>query len=187
MFRALLPRLALAALAVGAPAAAEVLDSAEGGFTVRHRASLPVGRAAAWGAIIDDVGHWWSSAHTVSGDAANLYITAVPMGCFCERLGESGGLVHLSVTFVNPGVLLRLTGGLGPLGLLGINGNLTLELEDGGDPGDDPQTARTTVTLRYAVGGYRPGGLAELAGPVDEVLGEQLQRLAAFAAQRAEP
>lgn len=181
MFRCLPGRLALAALAAATPASAEVLDAADGGFTVRHSVTLPVGRAAAWGMIVDDVGRWWSASHTVSGDAANLYITPVPQGCFCERLGEDGGLVHLSVTFVNPGVLLRLTGGLGPLGLLGVSGNLTLELDDA----VGPDAAGTTVTLRYAVGGYRQGGLAELAAPVDEVLGEQLQRLAALAAQRA--
>lgn len=175
--------LALAALAVTGPVAAEVVDAAEGGFTVRHSVTLPVDRAAAWDALVDDVGRWWSSEHTVSGDAGNLYITPAPLGCFCERLGEDGGLVHLSVTFVNPGVLLRLSGGLGPLGLLGVAGNMTLELADG----EDPQAGSTTVTLLYAVGGYRAGGLTGLADPVDRVLGEQLERLAAFAAERAAP
>lgn len=153
------------------PAAAEVADSADGGFTVEHRIELPVSRTAAYGAVADDVDRWWSSDHTVSGNAANLYIDAVPQGCFCERLGDGSGLVHLTVTFVNPGVILRLTGGLGPLGLMGVNGNLTLEFDDG-------EAAETSViTLRYAVGGYRPGGLGALAPAVDQVLGEQMERL----------
>ncbi len=80
----------------------------------------------------------------------------------------------MTVTFVNPGVLLRLTGGLGPLGLMGVDGNMTWEFLDSGEG--------TLVRFSYAVGGYHPGGLAQLAGSVDAVLGEALQRLAARAA-----
>ncbi len=173
----LLKKLTILLFLVPLPGAATVLDAHPAGFTVEHREVLPVSRAVAWNAVIADVAEWWSGAHTVSGDAANLYIDAVPLGCFCERLGESGGLVHLQVTFVNPTVMLRMTGGLGPLGLMGVNGNLTLEFENTADaPG------HTTVTLRYAVGGYRDGGLDVLAPAVDAVLGEQLTRLAAFVA-----
>lgn len=171
--RILLP--ALLATAFVAPSGAAVLDAAPAGFTVEHRATLPVSRQAAWQAVTRDVHAWWSADHTVSGDAGNLYINPVPMGCFCERLGEHGGLVHLAVTFVNPGVMLRMTGGLGPLGLMGVNGNLTIEFDD------DPEAeGGSVVTLRYAVGGYREGGLDAVAGPVDAVLGEQLSRLAAY-------
>lgn len=153
-------------------ARASVQDAAEGGFTIEHTVALPVTRAVAWAAVVGDISRWWDGDHTASGDAANLYIHAVPMGCFCERLGEDGGLVHLAVTFVNPGVMLRLSGGLGPLGLMGVNGNMTIEFKD---VADNPE--HSTVVLRYAVGGYRAGGLAELAEPVDNVLGEQLGRL----------
>ncbi len=173
--------LALAALFATLPTGlpADVIDSAAHGFTVRHSVPLPVGRDAAWLAVVADVDHWWSSDHTVSGDAANLYIEPAPLGCFCERLGEHGGLVHLQVTFANPGVLLRLTGGLGPLGLMGVNGNLTFEFDDAED-GEG-----SIVTLSYAVGGYLPGGLEAMAGPVDGVLGEQMRRLAAYVAEQA--
>ncbi|MDZ7645055.1 MAG: SRPBCC family protein [Woeseiaceae bacterium] len=155
--------------------AAEVVDSGAGGFTVEHRVVANATREQAWQATVDGIGHWWNGDHTVSGDAANLYIDPRPLGCFCERLGERSGLVHLVVTFVNPGVMLRLTGGLGPLGLMGVNGNFTLEYEDAADDG-----SQVTITLRYAVGGYRAGGLDALAAPVDGVLGEQLRRLAAY-------
>ena len=93
-------------------------------------------------------------------------------GCFCEKLGERGGLIHLSVTFVNPGIMLRFSGGLGPLGLMGVSGNMTWEFDDA-DEG-------TTMTLQYAVGGYLEGGLDAVAGPVDAVLGEQISRLKAL-------
>lgn len=160
-------------------ARAEVQDAGAGGFTIEQTAILPVRRAAAWAAVVADVGQWWSSDHTVSGYASNLYINPVPMGCFCERLGEDAGLVHLIVTFVNPGVMLRLTGGLGPLGLMGVNGNMTIEFED--LPGAPEATG---ITLRYAVGGYRADGLDELAEPVDALLGEQLQRLTDYVSKK---
>lgn len=185
MFEGLIPYLArlpalAAALAVAAPAAAEVLDADAGGFTIRHSVAVPVSRDVAWRTLVNDVSRWWNDDHTVSGEAANLYISAVPLGCFCERLGEAGGLVHLTVTFVNPGVMLRMTGGLGPLGLMGANGNLTFEFDDVTGADD-----ASSVTLRYAVGGYLPDGLDAMAGPVDEVLGEQLERFAAFVAAEA--
>ncbi len=154
------------------PASADVRDAAAGGFSIVHKLSIAAPRATVYGTVVDDVGKWWSSDHTFSGDAANLYMTAEPNGCFCERLGSDGGLVHMTVTFVSPGAMLRLTGGLGPLGLLGVNGNMTLEFS-ASDGRDDV----TDLTLTYVVGGYRPGGLDELAPAVDYVLQEQLNRL----------
>jgi len=180
MSRHLFCLLALAAFA--RPTAAEVLDADEHGFTIGHSVTLPVTRDVAWAAVVRDVSEWWNGDHTVSGDPANLYIDPVPLGCFCERLGESGGLVHLTVTFVNPGVLLRLTGGLGPIGLMGANGNLTFEFEEADD---DP--GRTVLRLEYAVGGYLDGGLDRVAPSVDEVLGEQMTRLADWVAGQTAP
>lgn len=180
MSRYLFRILALAAFT--SPAAAEVLDADVHGFTVGHSVTLPVTRDVAWAAVVRDVSQWWNGEHTVSGDPANLYIDPVPLGCFCERLGDSGGIVHLTVTFVNPGVMLRLTGGLGPIGLMGANGNLTFEFEEAGD---DP--GRTILRLEYAVGGYLDGGLDRVAPSVDAVLGEQLTRLADWVAGQAAP
>jgi uncharacterized protein YndB with AHSA1/START domain len=162
----------LTVLASAMPATAEVIDMGDNGFTVRHQFSIAAERSTVYETVTDQIGSWWSSDHTVSGNAANLYLTAVLAGCFCERLGEGGGLIHLSVTFVNPGVLLRLSGGLGPLGLMGVAGNMTWEFDETEDG--------TTVTLQYAVGGYLHGGLGAVASPVDAVLGEQMSRLKAY-------
>ena len=68
--------------------------------------------------------------------------------------------------------MLRFTGGLGPLGLMGVSGNMTLEFEDHDDG--------TLVTLNYAVGGYLDGGLDAIAPAVDTVLVEQVTRLKAL-------
>jgi hypothetical protein len=96
-----------------------------------------------------------------------LSIDARPLGCFCEATG--GGVVHLTVTTVSRDVNLRMTGGLGPLGLMGVNGNMTWEFfdVDGG----------TKIRFSYAVGGYSPQGLDSIAADVDAVLGEAIGRL----------
>lgn len=166
--------LLIAILAVGGLAgiaSAEVLDAAPGGFSLAHEVTIDAPRRAVWRAAIGGVGDWWSSDHTISGDARNMRIDPVPQGCFCEAIGEHAGVVHLTVTFVNPGVMLRLTGGLGPLGLMGVDGNMTWEFFDAGEA--------TRVRFAYAVGGYSPDGLDSIAGPVDFVIGEALLRLKA--------
>lgn len=163
--------LALILLIFTAAVRAEVTDSAENGFTTVHELVIGATRAETWAAAVDEIGKWWSDDHTITGSAGNMYIRAQPLGCFCESLDNGGGVVHLTVTFVNPGTLLRLTGGLGPLGLMGVDGNMTWEFFD-----DDNGTR---VRFAYAVGGYRPGGLGAIALPVDYVVGEALQRLKA--------
>ncbi len=152
-------------------ASAEVVDSANAGFTTVHEELFDADRAVVWQIAVGEVGTWWNSDHTISGDSERLSITAVPQGCFCESFGEGAGLVHLTVTMVSPGAVIRLTGGLGPLGVLGVQGNMTWEFES--------MEAGTRVIFTYAVGGYRPGGLEELAGPVDYVIGDALARLKA--------
>lgn len=152
-------------------AAAEVVDAAAGGFTSSNETTIGAPREAVWKVATTEIDQWWSSAHTISGEASRLHIDATPQGCFCEDLGKSAGVVHMTVTMVNPAVLLRLTGGLGPLGLMGVDGNMTWEFSDA-DNG-------TRVRFTYAVGGYRPGGLDSIAMPVDSVLGDALSRLKA--------
>jgi len=150
-------------------ALATVVDADGNGFTVAHETSISADRMAVYKAAIENVGAWWSSDHTVSGNAANMYFDARLQGCLCESLGQGAGLVHMNVTFVNPGVMMRLTGGLGPLGLMGVAGNMTWEFDDSEEG--------TTVTLNYAVGGYMSGGLDSIAGAVDGVLVEAMTRL----------
>ena len=162
----------VALLLVGNGATAEVTDSAENGFTTVHEVLVNAPRARVWQAAVDEVGKWWSDDHTVNGDADRMTIKSMPLGCFCEMFENGGGIVHMNVTFVNPGIILRLTGGLGPLGLMGVNGNMTWEFFDA------PEGTRVRFT--YVVGGYRPGGLNAIALPVDYVIGEALARMQAW-------
>ncbi len=160
-------------LALAAPFAdAEVTDSAMNGFTTVNEVIIAESRAETWVAAVGQVGRWWSSDHTISGDASRLSIKPEMQGCFCEGLGNTAGVVHLVVTMVNPTHLLRMTGGLGPLGLMGVDGNMTWEFEDveGG----------TRVSFTYAVGGYSKDGLDKMAPAVDFVIGEALGRLKAY-------
>ncbi len=168
----------LAVCLIMTQASGEVLDAAPGGFTVSHQTQISAGRIHVYNAAVNNIGDWWSDDHTLSGDAGNMYIEARTQGCFCENLGEAGGVVHLVVTFVNPGVILRLTGGLGPLGLMGVNGNMTWEFQDSEDG--------TIVKLNYAVGGYMDGGLDSVAEAVNGVLVEQMTSLKAFVESRGD-
>jgi uncharacterized protein YndB with AHSA1/START domain len=161
----------LVSLGAALDAGAEVVDATAGGFTTRISVDIDAPRQDVYRALIN-VGRWWNDDHTVSGFASNLSIDPRPLGCFCENLGDGAGLVHMTVTFVNPNVMLRLTGGLGPLGLLGVNGNMTFEI--------DESEGASTVVLQYAVGGYMDGGLDQIAPAVDGVLIEALNRLRNF-------
>ena len=149
---------------------AEVTARDRYGFSLVHEAIVSADQAAAWIAAVDEIGEWWNPDHTISGNAALLSIDARPLGCFCEATG--GGVVHLQVTTVSPGVNLRMTGGLGPLGLMGVNGNMTWEFFD--------TVKGTKIRFSYMVGGYAPEGLDGFAEPVDHVIGEALQRLQAY-------
>jgi uncharacterized protein YndB with AHSA1/START domain len=148
-------------------ARADVADSAAGGFTVKATVTVAAPAAKAWAALVDVRG-WWDKAHTWSGDAANLSLEAAPGGCFCEKLAGGGGVRHMTVVYVEPTKLLRLTGGLGPLQDLAVAAVMTLKLTEA--------QGKTTLELIYKVGGYAPSGLAGLAKPVDGVLGEQIAR-----------
>ena len=162
----------LASIFLSGATSAEVLNAEHVGFTTVNEVTIDASREDVWRAALQEVGAWWNPDLTVSGDASRLSISARPQGCFCEELGDGAGVVHLVVTMVNPTVVLRLTGGLGPLGLMGVNGNMTWEFEDA--------EGGTRVKFTYAVGGYRAGGLDGISIPVDYVLGEALARMKAL-------
>ena len=163
-------RLMLAAiLCVAGPAMmAEVVDSSANGFTVKSTLTIKAAPDAVYRQIIH-VGDWWDSAHTFSGDAHNLSIEEKPMGCWCEKLPQGGGVRHMEVVFLSPGKKLVLTGGLGPLQMMAVTGAMTFQLSasEGG----------TKLEVNYTVAGYLPTGLNTLAAPIDSVLGQQFVRL----------
>lgn len=159
------------ALAATLPARAEITSLGPTGFATAHAADVPVPAAAAFDAMTRKVGAWWSSDHTWSGAASNLYIEPRAGGCFCERLAEGGSNEHLRVVHFAPGRLVRMQGGLGPLQGMGLQGTMEWLIEGEGPP--------ARIRWRYTVHGHLADGFADIAGAVDRVLSEQLERLAA--------
>jgi hypothetical protein len=147
---------------------AEVVDSATNGFTVKTTLSIKAAPDAVYRQVIH-VGDWWDSAHTFSGDAHNLSIEEKPMGCWCEKLSNGGGVRHMEVVFLSPGKKLVMVGGLGPLQSMATAGTMTFQLS--------PAEGGTRLEVTYTVAGYFPAGLNTLAAPVDSVLGQQFARL----------
>jgi hypothetical protein len=123
-------------------------------------------------AAIGRIGQWWSDVHTYSGHASNLHMDLVGGGCFCEAW-EGNSVQHAQVVQARPGSLVRLRGGLGPLQPMPIDAVLTFALAAAGD--------KTQLTVTYAVAGNTEAGLDKLAGPVDSVIGEAINRLVSFA------
>ncbi|NEX92412.1 SRPBCC domain-containing protein [Caulobacter sp. 17J65-9] len=164
--------MAAALAAAAGTAQAEVVDAQAGGFQVRETVEVAAKPDAVWKALVD-VGGWWSSDHTWSGDAKNLSLDPKPGGCWCERWPD-GGAQHMTVTFVQSNRELRTTGALGPLSMMAVSGAMTFKLQ--------PKGEGTTLTVTYSVGGYAPQGLAGLAAPVDGVLKAQVERLGRYAA-----
>ena len=167
---------ALASLAALFPAAAKVVDATASGFTIENTVDVPVDAMTAWKALVEDVGEWWPRDHTWWGEASELTIEPRAGGCFCERNGAQQAQ-HMQVAFVDPGRLLRLTGGLGPLQGMGLHGVLEFRLAAAANGG-------TKITLFYRAGGYTPDDLAAFAPAVDQVQALQLGGLAAHLRRR---
>lgn len=166
-------------LATAAGARAEVKDSSPGGFTLENSVVVAATADEAWDALVNDVDAWWPRDHTWWGKDSTLVIQPRSGGCFCETAGAREAR-HLEVVFADPGRVLRMTGGLGPLQGLGLDGTLEFRLapvEGGG----------TRITLWYRVGGYTPDDLSKFAPVVDRVQALQLGGLAAHLGKRRAP
>ncbi|WP_374472061.1 SRPBCC family protein [Phenylobacterium sp.] len=164
---------ALAALAFAGAARAEVVRQDATSFTSRNAVEARATPERAFAAL-GEVARWWNPSHTYSGDAARLSLPLQPGACFCETL-PGGGVAHARVVMAWPAQgLLRLEGALGPLQQEGVSGALTFEVKAKGDGVEVVQT--------YAVGGARTGLAETLAGPVDQVMREQMTRFARYLA-----
>ncbi|KGI79146.1 hypothetical protein [Oleiagrimonas soli] len=159
-----------ASLVCMTPARGEVVQRAADGFHVRAQADLRGTPQQVYADLLR-IGRWWNPAHTYSGDAAHLSLQARAGGCFCERW-KGGSVEHARVIAALPDHSLVLDGALGPLQPMAVTGVLqfTLKAHDHG----------TRVEVDYRVNGASLSGLDALAPAVDQVIGEQVRRLAAF-------
>jgi len=160
---------ALLFLTSSTAAFAEVVAATPDGFRVKTVVTIKAAPDRVYKALVDEVGQWWESSHTFSGDAKNLSITATPGGCFCEKLPNGGGVIHAQIVYVAPGETLRMAGAIGPLQEHGVTASQTWTFARSGEG--------TTVTFTFNAGGYFPGGLDKLAPVVDAVLSGHVRRL----------
>lgn len=160
------------------PVAAEVIKQGDGSFVTRDAVVVKAAPGEAWQALITP-SKWWSNSHTWSGDAENLYISPQGGGCFCELLPipndapegvRRGSAHHMTVVLADPPKALRMRGGLGPLQSEPVEGVLTITLT--------PSDKGTAIVFEYVVGGYMRFETADIAKAVDNVMSQQLVRLA---------
>lgn len=156
-------------LLVAVLANAEVVDSSAGGFTIKTTVNIASAPEEVYRRLVGNVGDWWSSAHTFSGDAHNLKIEDRPGGCFCEKLPNNGFVRHLDVVYAAPAKRIVLSGALGPMQNLAATGSMQIQLT--------PAEGGTKLELTYAAVGYLAKGMNTWAAPVDMVLAEQFARL----------
>lgn len=163
--------LALAAVALAGPAAAEIRSATAAGFESVNVVTVAAPPARVYALLVQPK-LWWNGAHTYSGDATNMTLAPTAGGCFCETVPADGSTIeHGRVVYAQPGKALRLHAALGPLQAEGVAAALTWTLK--------PAGTGTEITQTYVVGGFVRGGAESFAGPVDMVVGEQLRRLKA--------
>jgi uncharacterized protein YndB with AHSA1/START domain len=160
-----------AGLALAGAARAEVVDAAPSGFQVTETVEIAAPAEKVWKSL-SEIDRWWSSVHTWSQNAANLYLGLTRDGEMRENLPQGGYVRHLRVIYLSPGKEVIFDGTLGPLIRSGATGHLDWKLTE--------QNGHTILTQTYYVGGYFPGGLDKLAPAVDGVLGQQLTRLKSY-------
>ena len=111
---------------------------------------------------------WWSSAHTYSGDAANIRLDLNPGGCWCEAL-PGGGVKHAEVVMVWPERrMVRFDAPFGPLQGMGADAVLTMTWSDPADGGE------RVLRWTFVVNGPGTGAMADA---IDGVMTEQFRRL----------
>jgi len=159
-------------LAACPPATAEVLQAGEGGFSVHHSVEIAAEPFVVYRSMTSNIDQWWNGEHSWSADASNLYLEPELGKCFCERLPDGGKVEHLRIIYLSPGKEIRFDGALGPLQMMAVDGRMIWKIEAAENG--------SKVSFTYHVHGYTEGGLAPIAPAVDAVIGEQLQRLAAW-------
>jgi hypothetical protein len=136
---------------LSAAALADVISKGDTGFTLVITGEVKTTPVEAYDQFIR-IEEWWLEGHTWYGKSENLSIEPTAGGCFCEISGDNQ-VLHMLVSYVQPGVELKMVGGLEPMA-------------DG-----------TRIIQTYNVTGYAPGGLKDVADIVDSIQTSQLNAL----------
>jgi uncharacterized protein YndB with AHSA1/START domain len=149
---------------------AEVKQASSDNFLIVHASVVKAPPAKVYAAL-SEIGRWWSSEHSYSGDAANLTLKAEAGACFCERWKDSS-VEHGRVVMALPDKLLRLSSALGPLQSRAVTGVLTFQIK--------PQEGGSSLEVSYLVNGASSSALDKSAPAVDGVLAEAVSRLVRY-------
>lgn len=141
------------------------------GFIVENSVHTSASIDSTWSVLINDIDNWWPKDH--SWWMGTLSIEAKAGGCFCE-VSNRKSAEHMRISFVDPGKVLRMTGGLGPLQGMGMYGALDWVFTE--------ESNGTQISLNYRVMGLNPESFEQLAAIVDKVQAIQLQSLADYLA-----
>ncbi|MBO6557196.1 MAG: hypothetical protein JJ921_08650 [Pseudomonadales bacterium] len=150
---------------------ADVVAKGETGFNLKIVDEVSVWPQEAYDQFVR-VDEWWLERHSWFGSRKNFSLETKAGGCFCE-IKDDQQVLHMLVTFVNPGEEIKMVGGLGPLQMMGLTGGMSWRFEalENGEG--------TRIIQTYNVNGWAPGGLLDLAEIVDAVQTSQLKALVA--------
>ena len=152
---------------LSAAALADVISKGDTGFTLVITGEVKTTPVEAYDQFIR-IEEWWLKGHTWYGKSENLSIEPRAGGCFCEISGDNQ-VLHMLVSYVQPGVELKMVGGLGSLQMMGVHGGMSWRFE--------PMADGTRIIQPYNVTGYAPGGLKDVADIVDSIQTSQLNAL----------
>jgi uncharacterized protein YndB with AHSA1/START domain len=159
---------ALLIAAASRPARAEIKQATPDTMQLAYQAELRASPSTVYAAL-GRISEWWSGEHTYSGDARNLTLEVGAGGCFCERW-SGGSVEHGRVVLAQTNDTVRLAAALGPLQESAVSAVMTFKVAAAG--------GGTQLTVTYRVGGNATHSLDKLAPIVDQVLGQQIARLA---------
>lgn len=154
---------------IGAPAYAEIKQSAADHFVLRHEARKELAPAEIWQRLIDPAS-WWEDAHSFSGEADNLSLELKPGG-FWREDWEEGFVIHGTLISLREGSQLRFDAPFGPLQAMGVRDIWTITirpLENG--------TGSLVIFDEVAMGASFQN-LDKIAPAVDRVKQEALESL----------
>lgn len=159
---------ALAALAFGGAARAEVVETGAQGFRLKSVQQIQAPPARVYQAI-GEIGRWWDPEHTYSGKSGNLSLPLQAGACWCETIPGGGSVRHGVVVLAWPEQgMIRADAALGPLQDEGVSAALLFQMK--------PKDGGTELTITYNVGGARDFAL-KAAPLVDQVLNGAWARL----------
>ncbi|MBN8649026.1 MAG: hypothetical protein J0L55_13820 [Caulobacterales bacterium] len=94
---------------IASPVFADVIEAKETGFKIVQNYEIKTKSNKLFKQLIMPK-NWWSSNHTWSQNAKNLYIEPYANGCFCEKLINNGSVMHMKIVYFAKTQGVRTTG-----------------------------------------------------------------------------